>query len=246
MFKQSYNLNIDNPCDQDWNLMTKNDLGGFCSQCSKTVVDFTGLSDKEIIELLNRSSGSLCGRLTSQQMNRPIETQRQYRNSLFKRMIAGMVLFGLTKDSSAKKINTSKEQLVVDNNHLQKSLNIDAEKSIAEDSLKNMLRGIVVDSATQKPISDAVVYINDTKIFARTNDSGIFELQIPNKILSNTFECSISCVGYISKTLNIKRNTLPTEMQLYLTPYDNVGELVLVAGGVMVRKKHWWQFWKRR
>ena len=47
-----YFLHINEPCSQDWDSMTAAGQGKFCSQCSKTVIDFTGLSDAEIVRYI--------------------------------------------------------------------------------------------------------------------------------------------------------------------------------------------------
>lgn len=56
-------INIPEPCNQNWNSMTPNKNGRFCSSCSKTVVDFTKMENLEIQNYLIENSGkeSVCG-----------------------------------------------------------------------------------------------------------------------------------------------------------------------------------------
>ena len=68
----SYKLAINKPCEEKWLDMTTNEQGKYCAQCCKTVIDFSILSDDEIVKVLNNSSGELCGRLSPQQLNREI------------------------------------------------------------------------------------------------------------------------------------------------------------------------------
>jgi hypothetical protein len=66
------NINIASPCHENWDAMTSSDKGKFCASCQKTVVDFTNMSDREIIEYFSKSTGSVCGRLTDEQLSKDI------------------------------------------------------------------------------------------------------------------------------------------------------------------------------
>lgn len=67
---------IPEPCHEGWQNMTPVEKGRFCASCKKTVLDFTYLSDNEIINLVNKND-NLCGRINTSQLNRNlIETKR--------------------------------------------------------------------------------------------------------------------------------------------------------------------------
>jgi hypothetical protein len=73
--KQKIQISIPEPCHQGWQNMTPVEKGRFCSSCQKTVLDFTYLSDNEIINLVNKND-TLCGRINTSQLNRNlIETK---------------------------------------------------------------------------------------------------------------------------------------------------------------------------
>lgn len=71
MQKQT-NLHIATPCHQDWNGMTPTDAGKFCASCNKQVVDFTSMSDTQILQFLSRHTSGLCGRFDAEQLDRPL------------------------------------------------------------------------------------------------------------------------------------------------------------------------------
>src|ERR1700759_1365193 len=61
-------INIPEQCHQSWQQMTVNQEGRHCDHCCKTVVDFTKMSNEEIIRHLSNSA-NVCGRFEPQQLN---------------------------------------------------------------------------------------------------------------------------------------------------------------------------------
>jgi hypothetical protein len=52
--------------------MTPTEKGKFCGSCQKTVVDFTNMSDRQIVEFFKKPPSSVCGRVYNDQLNRDI------------------------------------------------------------------------------------------------------------------------------------------------------------------------------
>ena len=48
-------ISLPKPCDENWDTMTPADKGRHCAQCCKTVVDFTLLSDGEILDIFKKA-----------------------------------------------------------------------------------------------------------------------------------------------------------------------------------------------
>jgi hypothetical protein len=64
-------LNIPKPCNEDWNKMNPTQQGAFCGSCQKEVVDFTSMTDEQVLHFLSQHAGKkLCGRATITQVNR--------------------------------------------------------------------------------------------------------------------------------------------------------------------------------
>lgn len=87
MKRENYILKIENPCGQDWTSMTKTNMGKFCSHCSKTVIDFSHLTDNEVIQIIEQTSDKLCGRLTQEQLNRVMRLYQPTNNSRFYKIL---------------------------------------------------------------------------------------------------------------------------------------------------------------
>jgi len=66
--KPKLEIQINDPCHENWENMSLADKGRFCDVCSKVVVDFTSYSDEQLLDYFSsRQNGreKLCGRFTS-------------------------------------------------------------------------------------------------------------------------------------------------------------------------------------
>jgi hypothetical protein len=73
-------IHISQPCHENWHNMTPNEQGRFCGSCQKTVVDFSAMSDKELLAYIANVSGyTACGRFSNDQLNRTIKTAENKR-----------------------------------------------------------------------------------------------------------------------------------------------------------------------
>lgn len=58
-------------CDKEWNNMQATELGKFCLHCSKEVIDFTNMSDEQLILYLQSNQVvNGCGRFRKKQIDR--------------------------------------------------------------------------------------------------------------------------------------------------------------------------------
>lgn len=83
-------ITIPTPCHENWETMTREEKGRFCSVCSKTVRDFTVASDEEIMNVFSNSTEEICGNFYESQLNRNL--QYSYINSIFGKFAIGFIL----------------------------------------------------------------------------------------------------------------------------------------------------------
>ncbi|HEY8928779.1 MAG TPA: hypothetical protein VIM55_06295 [Mucilaginibacter sp.] len=69
------NITIPTPCRENWSQMTPVEQGWHCACCCKTVIDFTLLTDAEVINYLTLKN-NVCGRFSEDQLHR-INNQQQ-------------------------------------------------------------------------------------------------------------------------------------------------------------------------
>ncbi|QEC79756.1 hypothetical protein [Mucilaginibacter ginsenosidivorax] len=112
-------INIAKPCHELWQQMLPVDGGRHCQSCCKTVIDFSAMTDKEIINYLGRQS-NVCGRFEDRQLVR-INQQLQEKPTpfiFFKRVgLAAAVLMAIpfARANAQKKHKT--EQAAVRQKH---------------------------------------------------------------------------------------------------------------------------------
>jgi hypothetical protein len=86
--KSSMILKIDEPCNENWEVMSAVQKGRFCNVCSKDVIDFTKFTDDEIVEYFQRRSDikseKICGRFKASQIESPIKKVEVPMNSFYR------------------------------------------------------------------------------------------------------------------------------------------------------------------
>src|SRR5689334_6424798 len=79
---QSVQIHIPKPCHENWNNMRPDEQGRFCGSCQQIVVDFTVMSDKELLDYISSAAGQhACGRFSNDQLNKEIiktESKRRF------------------------------------------------------------------------------------------------------------------------------------------------------------------------
>ena len=70
---QQFQLNIPEPCHQSWDNMTPTEQGRFCNACAKEVIDFSMMTDNEVLNYFNTlTHDKVCGRALPSQLDRAI------------------------------------------------------------------------------------------------------------------------------------------------------------------------------
>jgi CarboxypepD_reg-like domain len=76
--KKQLQLSVQESCHENWEAMTPSEKGRYCGQCQKQVIDFTGMSDRQLTEFFKKpSTGSVCGRFMTDQLERNIAIPRK-------------------------------------------------------------------------------------------------------------------------------------------------------------------------
>jgi hypothetical protein len=93
--KTPFLLHIPEPCHENWDAMTPQDKGRHCQSCNKIVVDFSVMSDRQVLEYFKTTTGKTCGRFHDDQLQRPLIEPKQ-KSSRWNYFVASVFGFFMT------------------------------------------------------------------------------------------------------------------------------------------------------
>jgi len=116
-------IHIENPCSEDWSAMTPNEMGRHCSNCCKTVVDFTNWELPEIVDYL-KNRKHICGRFRNEQLDVPVEISSSLIKQIwratipFYRKIAAIIILFFATGFYAEAQTNKGDVAVIERPHL--------------------------------------------------------------------------------------------------------------------------------
>src|ERR1700756_4378294 len=90
------NISIQQPCQQSWQQMETTENGRHCAHCAKIVVDFSKMTNDEILAYLAGTS-NVCGRFNEFQLpsvNYQLNTEQSTKRLGWKKWVAAIGLLG--------------------------------------------------------------------------------------------------------------------------------------------------------
>lgn len=152
-------LEITSPCTESWEAMTPFEHGRFCDSCSKHVVDFTNMTDNEVLNFFRNQTGTVCGRINTEQVSKPAIKPINKRLRLF--LTAFVMVFILCKREFLLAQDTTRDS------------------SFTVPMYQTVITGKVVDEKNQ-PLDFASVQIfkDQQKVYgAKTDLNGVYKIK---------------------------------------------------------------------
>lgn len=182
------------PCHENWHNMQSVDQGKFCMACSKTVVDFSQMSNREILLHISKSSGNVCGRFTQDQLGRGVDIEGPVKKPSLKYAWNMLLAVFLTNSVASAQTKPLQGKIKVVTKPVQAESRNDLMGDVAILD-RNIVNGNVVDADDNKPIAFATVTIKPKNLVLLADSNGRFEFTIKEAAQS----LEISAVGYESK-----------------------------------------------
>jgi CarboxypepD_reg-like domain/Secretion system C-terminal sorting domain len=225
---QKIQLSIPGPCHQNWNEMTPTQQGRFCNSCAKQVVDFSTMSDTQVLHYFSSiKNENVCGRAYPDQLERAITMPKEHKKKLYWywNYITMLFLF-------FSKTNTVKAQggikVVVESKHDAAKQDRITKGEIAVNT-NRIIKGKIIDEAGQ-PLAGVSVIIKDSKHGTIADTNGFYSIS------ANTQKdiLKISAVGFVSKEIKLASlnhfDIILTKMEMQM-----MGDVVVTVGGIGFR-----------
>ena len=234
-------LEIPEPCHEDWNKMNLQAQGRFCTSCQKTVTDFTSMSDAQLIAFFKNPKPSVCGRFNGEQLERDILIPRKRIPWIKYFFQFTLPAFLLSLKSSAQ-IGKVSARVPVQKMAVQKTSTLLGDTTIVEkpntieqagtsgilvggvgSTIETMtnVHGRITDMEG-KPLPYTTISLKGTSHATIADSSGRFvfeKLPLPSTLV-------MSCVGFASLEVRV---TSKEELSVRLEP-QMMGEVIVVAG----------------
>lgn len=195
-------LHIADPCHENWENMSPVEQGRFCDACQKQVVDFSLMSDREIVQFFKRpSTGSVCGRFMNDQLDRDMVMEKKRLPWIKYFFQFALPAFLLGKEAQAQRGNDQKPSTVQVSGRRTMGIMVQVNREPAV---------FVKEAVSGKPIPYASVVVKGDKRKNVADNSGraFVESDAP---WAEGVSITVSCIGYKTKTV-----TIPSSRQLYM------------------------------
>ncbi len=182
-------------CDNKWDEMTPHRQGRHCGSCNKVVVDFTQMSDMDIIQYLSKNTHT-CGLFKKSQFNRPMVIHSYQKRSSWP-AVATMLVAGLfaVAPSNVNALNPGKLSIEF---HSTIQSEVEPEKNKEEFPIQ------LLNAKNNQLITWGSVYVEGLGTFSADEHGTIHVINTDEeKMMPESYLVTVYAGGYISKTFRI-------------------------------------------
>ncbi|MGB0403803.1 MAG: carboxypeptidase-like regulatory domain-containing protein [Salibacteraceae bacterium] len=201
-------------CSQNWDEMSPDTQGRFCSKCSKSVLDITPLTDFQIKILATKHPQGFCAKANTHQLNRPIgPIERTKPGFPLVPLLAGII----TLSSPSLLFAQTQVQPIEDVIILNGEAHCPTLKGNPTNRIIDSVSGYVYDQETSEPIPFVQIYVKGTKLGCLSDINGNFKLMIPDSMQAASYEMICSFIGYEKKAIIVHSKQVELPMVIMST-----------------------------
>lgn len=215
--RNQFNINVTSPCDENYDNFTPTTKGGFCSTCTKEVIDFTTMNSDDIATFFStQNSKNTCGRFKSSQLKTyeiPLQ-KRSYKSMITALAMAFLGLFAFQNIQAQNTNSANKNPLNLQSTYQKKTITV---------------KGTVKENGM--PLAGVDIYLAGTATGTTTDFEGNFEF--PQKLKKGDV-LVFNYVGFKTQKISVDTTTDPMYVALDLD-LKELDEIVIV-GKVATKK----------
>lgn len=205
----SISISLPEPCGEDWNAMMPDSCGRFCASCQKTVIDFTVMTDAEMLRIFQQSATIPCGRFLPEQLSRPLVVPQPPRQLPFYSKIAAAILalqaFTIHSFAQGRKKPPVTTQ----------------DKRTKQQVLQRAIKGRVVEGF-DKPVPGLKLALTATgydTLLTDTDEQGCFLFVLPDAYRPEMMQLKTTTANYqdgiVDENIALNEESLSTELTVY-------------------------------
>lgn len=212
MSHKSFSIKIDEPCSQNWNEMTAEGNGRFCSHCTRVVVDFTLMSENQIKDFFKNYNGEVCGRIQDHrlELKYTYNTHKTpwYANRFLQYALSGFLTLKVIDINAAQSQNVPSEVVRM----MEKENQGDSKFSTSPEArVKKMIEGKVVGHNGQTGLGNTTVRIEETGQSTTTDSNGKFNIELQDDYKGEQITITFSHINYESVSRTIEVSEIPVK-----------------------------------
>ena len=235
----NFNLEIPNPCSENWNDMTDVENGKHCKTCQKDLIDFRSLSTKDIYNKVN-TERNVCGLFTKQQLESNYHLPKPHSFSKLGLVVSFTSLLTFINPVNAGTIPSIKNNEVINLNKLV------SEKLVQNNEVSDtiIIKGKINDSGSYEPLPFVNVYLKNNKLIGAITDmAGEFEMKIPKAMFKDSLSLIVSYIGYAKSEVSI--NPITQSLSILLEEeIDLIGEIMIIYRPT--KRQKFFDFFRRK
>lgn len=214
--KKNFRLKIDMPCTENWDNMQPNEQGRFCMSCQKTVIDFTQMSDAEIVQFFAQYKGEkVCGVFRNSQIQKTYPKVWQaplHHRSFWRTAFAGMALLTLLAQpfsGAANAVWTNPEKMEWrQNNHKNDPIN--EGNRLLKIQVKSAKTGEVL------PYAMAAITVGERQLdYVSADGNGFITIDVSDEVFGKGFRLLVTAAYHKNNKIFFSRQKIQHLKELY-------------------------------
>lgn len=234
---KTYKISIAKPCSENWDNMTPAEKGKHCAACNKVVIDFSNMSQQEMMHILVKYKGKkVCGNFYNTQIEKPINYISIKRHAKWP-AITAMLIAGMFQ---LMPINggAQKESTIYPYSSIMLTVKGDSPKNVNTEPGKDSLITYTIKVSSRE---DKIAVVGATVVIENigtyTSDiNGVISFSITKDKIPDLVHVDLSAHGFGNESITIQKNKIIKSKNIELWLIKK--ETYMIRGDVGIEDSH--------